>query len=366
MWNRLTRRTALAPAVAATVIAVLAAAPGAPAAIGPDSFGYAADEVSSGFEDISSTGTQVLADHDDHVAPLPLPFVFRFYGTPHDVVFASTNGLLSFGGATIAHVDQPLTAPISPNLALAAVLWDDWLTFASAVDAVYHETLGAPGARRFIVQWHVVQHYPASPSTVTFQAVLYEEGGAIEYRYLDAGTEDAGSGGASATVGIRDVSGDANGRNLEWSHNEAVIADGSAIRFTTNRAPDCSGAMASSAVLWPPNRKLREVGILGVADPDGDPVTVTILGVTQDEPVSGSDAARLAPDAANGEQQNQVALRAERDGAGDGRVYTIAFSATDGRGATCTGATTVGVPHSPSTGAAVDTTPPRYDSFGSA
>jgi hypothetical protein len=366
MWNRLTRRTALAPAVVASLIAVLAASPGAPAAIGPDSFGYVAAEVSSGFEDISATGTRVLDNHDDHIAPLPLPFAFRFYGTPHDVVFASTNGLLSFGGATIAPVNQPLTAPISPNLALVAVLWDDWLTFASADDAVHHETLGTPGTQRFIVQWHVVQHYPASPSTVTFQAVLYEEDGALEYRYLDAGTQDAAAGGASATVGIRDVAGDENGRSLEWSHNEAVIADGSAIRFTTNRAPDCAGALSSSAVLWPPNHKLREVGILGAADPDGDQVTVTILGVTQDEPLGGSDAARPAPDAVIGEQQDQVALRAERAGAGDGRVYTIAFSATDGRGATCTGATTVGVPRSPSAGAAVDSTPPSYDSFGSA
>lgn len=362
MWIRLTRRKALAPAMAAALIAMLAATPRAPAAIGPDSFGYTADQVTSGFEDISSTGARVLANDDDHIAPLPLPFVFSFYGTPHDVVFASTNGLLSFGGATVAHVNQTLTAPISPNLALAAVLWDDWLTFASTADAVYHETLGAPGARRFIVQWHVVQHYPASPSTVTFQAVLHEEGGAIEYRYLDAGTQDAGSAGASATVGIRDVSGDANGRNLQWSHDEAVIADGSAIRFTTNRAPDCSDALASPAVLWPPNRKLREVGVRGVADPDGDRVTLTTLGVTQDEPVSESDAARTVPDAADGAQQSQVVLRAERDGAGDGRVYTIAFSATDGKGGTCTGATTVGVPHSPSWGAAVDSTPPSYDS----
>ena len=37
-------------------------------------------------------------------------------------------------------------------------------------------------------------------------------------------------------------------------------------------------------------------------------------------------------------------LRAERSGSGDGRVYTIGFTADDGSGGTCTGSVTVAVP----------------------
>ena len=37
-------------------------------------------------------------------------------------------------------------------------------------------------------------------------------------------------------------------------------------------------------------------------------------------------------------------VRAERSGAGDGRVYRIAFTVTDSHGATCSGVVTVGVP----------------------
>jgi hypothetical protein len=42
---------------------------------------------------------------------------------------------------------------------------------------------------------------------------------------------------------------------------------------------------------------------------------------------------------------NQVWLRAERSGTGDGRVYWVAFLVTDGLGGQCTGVAQVGVPH---------------------
>ena len=54
----------------------------------------------------------------------------------------------------------------------------------------------------------------------------------------------------------------------------------------------------------------------------------------------------------------QFNLRAERTPQADGRVYRIAFSASDGRGGTCSGTATVSVPrhtHEP----AVDSAPPN-------
>jgi len=40
-----------------------------------------------------------------------------------------------------------------------------------------------------------------------------------------------------------------------------------------------------------------------------------------------------------------VSLRAERQGPGNGRVYRIAFTASDGQGDSCSGTVAVGVPH---------------------
>jgi hypothetical protein len=135
--------------------------------------------------------------------------------------------------------------------------------------------------------------------------------------------------------------------------------------ITVNRPPDCTKAMATPKELWPPNHKFRTVTV-SVPDPDGDPVTTTITGVTQDEALNTSGDGNTVPDAATvAGHANQVQLRAERSGLGDGRVYRISVTATDGK-ETCTGGTAyVSVPHDQSGQPAVDTTAVVVNSFGS-
>lgn len=133
-----------------------------------------------------------------------------------------------------------------------------------------------------------------------------------------------------------------------------------------NEPPDCSTVTPSPKTLWPPNHKFRLVTLGGGTDPDGDDVTLTITGVTQDEPVNGVGDGNTSPDAVAGTLPNTVRLRAERSGAGDGRVYRIAFTGSDGQGGTCSGTATVAVPHDMGAGStAVDSAPPSFDSFGS-
>lgn len=112
-----------------------------------------------------------------------------------------------------------------------------------------------------------------------------------------------------------------------------------------NKPPSCSKATADPDLLWPPNHKFRTVKVAGVTDPDGDPVTTAITGVTQDEPLNGLGDGDTSPDAKLGPSSESVLLRAERSGTGDGRVYRMAFAASDGKGGTCSGVVTVGVPH---------------------
>lgn len=100
----------------------------------------------------------------------------------------------------------------------------------------------------------------------------------------------------------------------------------------TNNPPSCASVVATPSSLWPPNHKLRLVTLSGATDPDGDIVTLTITGVTQDEPVSGLDVDDVSPDAQPATPANTVFLRAERSGTGDGRVYRISFTGADRRG----------------------------------
>jgi len=88
-----------------------------------------------------------------------------------------------------------------------------------------------------------------------------------------------------------------------------------------------------------------DVSIVGVTDPDGDPVTITVTGIAQDEPIGSQDLSNPCPDA-SGVGSDIARLRAERSGSGGGRVYHVAFLANDGRGGQCNGTVTVCVPKS--------------------
>lgn len=115
------------------------------------------------------------------------------------------------------------------------------------------------------------------------------------------------------------------------------------IEAPVNDPPVCDGASADPMQLWPPNHKFANVGIVGVMDPDGDDVSLTITTVTQDEPVKvnkgdKSPDAKINPD-------STVAVRVERSAQGDGRVYRIGFTADDGNGGTCAGVVRTCVPH---------------------
>lgn len=108
-----------------------------------------------------------------------------------------------------------------------------------------------------------------------------------------------------------------------------------------NAPPDCRAAVAHPQVLWPPNHRMVSIRVAGVVDPDGDPLAITAVEAEQNEPVDASGSGNTAPDV----RLSPLAVRAERSGQGDGRLYTIAFVVDDGRGGTCSGTVQVCVPH---------------------
>jgi hypothetical protein len=131
-----------------------------------------------------------------------------------------------------------------------------------------------------------------------------------------------------------------------------------------NANPNCSGVTASPNKLWPPNHKFHLVTLSGGTDPDGDPVKLTVTGVTQDEPLNGLGDGDTSPDAKVGTKSNNVYVRAERSGKLDGRVYAINFTGSDGKGGTCTGTALVGVPHDQGGKITPINSGQNYNSFG--
>lgn len=222
---------ALRTAVPMVSLALVGASTAQAATIGPDAFGYrATNEVRFVFQDISGTGTQVLAGTDDSTAAAAIGFNFNFYGAGFASVNISSNGLLTFGGTNTSFTNVNFeTAVPSGDRPSIAPFWDDLVFFGEGTDAVYHQTVGAPGNQAFIVQWNQARPFGGSTTspTSTFQVIL-SESGAFLFNYLNTPPAN----GASATVGIRDTAGQLNGRRLQWSFNQGVLGAEESIRFT--------------------------------------------------------------------------------------------------------------------------------------
>ncbi len=102
---------------------------------------------------------------------------------------------------------------------------------------------------------------------------------------------------------------------------------------------DCSDAEPSKDELSATRRhRFKKVRIEDVEGSNGRDATITITQVTSDEPVGST-----CPDAVI-HSNGTVDLRAESDSTGNGRVYTILFTATDNTGASCSDSVFVCVP----------------------
>ncbi|MHC4065870.1 MAG: Vgb family protein [Planctomycetota bacterium] len=190
--------------------------------------------------------------------------------------------------------------------------------------------------------------------TVTWNGNEPDGGGAnitVEARTSDT---EAGLGGATFVAVTSGVDFSLLGQFIEVRATLTRASDGtSPILFdltieTANDPPVCTAASPSVAMLWPPNHKFVPISVQGVTDPDGDPISIVIDAIFQDEPTDTFGDGRFTPDG-TGVGTSTAHVRAERSGTkkvpGDGRVYHIRFTASDDSGATCSGTVQVGVPH---------------------
>ncbi len=214
------------------------AAPQTSVAIGPDNYGYTASATTFLFEDLTVPeidALPILDETDDAGVIIPIDFSFIFYGVKYNALAITSNGTITFREIETdwIPVDITKTAP-NGDLPTIAVFWHDWTFQYYGSDAVYYATLGPVGSRRLVIQWNAALSATGpGTDTVYFEAKLFEGSNNIEFHYRDATISDdaAVSNGRNATVGIRDTGGQTSGKNLQWSFNQAVINDQTAIRF---------------------------------------------------------------------------------------------------------------------------------------
>jgi uncharacterized delta-60 repeat protein len=106
--------------------------------------------------------------------------------------------------------------------------------------------------------------------------------------------------------------------------------------------PSITNESASVSILSPANHTMRDVTI-SYNVIDNCPLTAT-LTVSSNEPVNGTGDGDTDPDWIVTDNHH-VQLRAERSANGDGRIYTITITATDGSGNTAVKTVEVRVPH---------------------
>ena len=107
--------------------------------------------------------------------------------------------------------------------------------------------------------------------------------------------------------------------------------------------------------LWPPNHRYVDIALSDCAGPAQDscggtlPVDEygTILGVSSDEveDANGNGDGRTCDDIVISADGKSVKVRAEREGRGDGRVYTVRYAVTGPSGETAQSSCHVYVPH---------------------
>ncbi|HYG79793.1 MAG TPA: hypothetical protein VD861_05365, partial [Pyrinomonadaceae bacterium] len=133
------------------------------------------------------------------------------------------------------------------------------------------------------------------------------------------------------------------------------------VRDTTAPTLTLTGAVIS---LWPPNHGYTAINLTQLVasasdscDSGVDINDVVITKVTSDETENGGGDGNTLNDIVIAQNCRSVQLRRERNGSGNGRVYTFHFKVTDPSGNSTTATATVTVPKSQNGAGAVDNGP---------
>ena len=229
------------------------------------------------FIEISGTGTYNNTP-DDGAFNITTSFPLTFYGQVSNTLRIGNNGGILFGARTEAIVsgNTSLTSTSTTLNYLIAPMWNDlW----SDRGGVWYKEVGSAPNRALVVEWADRQHYVSGTGTsgaVTFEVVFYENGNLL-FQYKKTSFGDASfDHGADASVGIRGP--DAT-NSVQYSFDQAKLADGSAICIQSFSGPNCSNVTWLSSqptLLW---------------SLSGSPVTSTVVSVTLDTaPLSPAQA----------------------------------------------------------------------------
>jgi hypothetical protein len=298
---------------------------GSPAAIAP--FALTSFGTGSGPVDVDDMGNKLwYGDWND-------PDTDRDTGLFLNEQLIVQEGVSTVGGVVIDTISSGSDAfELSDN--------GQWVIFEATLDD------GTNGA--YIMQISQGENIP--PVALCQDAVVEAPAGACEAdASVDAGSFDPDGGAVTLAqvpsgpypVGTTPVT-------LIVTDDQGAVDSCTATITVLDVTPPSLSVTATPDSLWPPNHRLEDVTVTATAGDLCGSVAVVLESVASDEPDNGEGDGNTVndiQDADVGTADFDLRLRAERSGQGDGRVYTLVYTATDASGNTTSAGTAVTVAH---------------------
>ena len=210
-------------------------------------------------------------------------------------------------------------------------------------------------APRAVATWPVAvecDRPQAGEVTLDGSASLDPDNGAFlaSFRWLrDAGTDHEQTLGTASTLTVALPLGESRIR-LQVTDTDGMAGTFDAVVEVVDTTPPQVEVVPEPGVLWPPNHRLIRIAVTPRAWDLCDPAPVVVpLGAVSGEPddAPGTGDGDTVGDVQAGDPGSTFAweLRAERDGAGGGRLYQIRYEARDRSGNSTPGLGIVTVPH---------------------
>jgi len=153
------------------------------------------------FAPICGSGTSVSLGDDQVSGAIPIGFNFSFYCTNYSNIYISSNGFLTFNGASASGCCSGAALPTATITNFIAGSLND--LYPSGAGSIQYFTSGTAPNRVFIVNYTGIPHCCGSgPPINTFQIALYESTNVIEIHSTTI-TDD----GSTHTMGIQQGSG---------------------------------------------------------------------------------------------------------------------------------------------------------------
>ena len=297
-------------------------------------------------------GNTTIQVGDDEIFNLDVP-AFVFAGETWTQVGISSNGYIVVGGSTglsdNTAVNQQFPNAAQPNNVVAPFWTNLDPTVSGGVLLANVLTDGV--ASWLVLEWLNVAEFGAPANRHTFQIWLgINNAEDIQLAY----GPNTGNGNGHLTVGAENRNGTSGGNYL--FNPPGGPFDFTTLRVTTTGNPDLIPPVITlkntPTNLWPPNHKYSTFNVSSLvasaSDNCGGSLNVNdvkIARVSSDEAEDGpGDDGATLQDIVINNTCRAVQLRGERNGAGNGRIYTIELAIADASGNVGTASVQVAVP----------------------